>query len=256
MKISIITPTKNAEIFIGDTLESVKRQSYHNVEHIICDSMSSDNTLQICSKYNTRIIQRQDKSMYDAENHGILVSEGDILAFLNADDLYYSEETLEKVAKVFLSDDSIDVVYGKCMVADVNLNYLYTHYPSKKLNFNYAVKRTHVVGHPATFFRKRVFSQHTLYDLQFRAMADCDLILTLLKRESHFKYLDDVLCIFRRHKMNLSDTPESKGERKKIFYKFNRPEQYKWWPFYFFLDNINNYRYLIYLLKRRLMVSK
>ena len=97
MKISIITVCFNSENTIFDTLESVQSQNYENIEHIIVDGKSTDNTLNIIKKFKhvSKIISEKDNGIYDAMNKGVLCSTGDILVFLNSDD-YSNKKTLSK----------------------------------------------------------------------------------------------------------------------------------------------------------------
>ena len=91
MKVSIITATFNNEDSIKDTIKSVYTQTYKNIEHIIIDGNSSDNTIQIIKKYQdkfAKIISEPDKGIYDALNKGIKNASGDLIAFLHGDDIY------------------------------------------------------------------------------------------------------------------------------------------------------------------------
>ena len=95
-KISIITISYNAEVTIEKTLKSIKSQSYDNIEHIIVDGGSKDNTLEICNSYPhvSKIISEPDKGVYDAFNKGIKSATGDVIGFLNADDTFYNENSI------------------------------------------------------------------------------------------------------------------------------------------------------------------
>ena len=97
-KISIITICFNSEKTIFKTLESVKKQSFSNIEHIIIDGASNDKTLEICKEYSNsiKIISEQDNGVYDAFNKGLKLARGEVIAFLNADD-YYLDGTLQKI---------------------------------------------------------------------------------------------------------------------------------------------------------------
>ncbi len=112
-KISIITVTYNAEKVLEKTLTSIFKQTYKNIEVIIIDGGSTDETLHIISKYNDSIdmfISERDDGIYDAMNKGIDIATGDFITFLNADDEYYSETTIEELFSDI--DEKTDVVYG------------------------------------------------------------------------------------------------------------------------------------------------
>ena len=102
MKISIITVTLNSEKTIKETIESVIRQNHQNIEHIVIDGGSSDNTISIVKSYKKHIstlISETDYGIYYAMNKGIDFSTGDVIGFLNSDDFYSNNEVINKVAK-------------------------------------------------------------------------------------------------------------------------------------------------------------
>jgi len=251
MKVSIITPTYNSEKYIIDTLESIKAQTYPDIEHIVCDNMSSDRTKEICLGYRNVFIQKPDRSMYEALNRGIAMSSGEILCFLNSDDLYMDNETIAKVVNCFLEYKDVDVIYGKCKMVDENLNYLYTHMPNKQLTFGFAIKRIFVISHPAAFIRRRVFEKYGVYDLNLRFMADCEYFLKLLHEHVKFKYYDEVLAVFRRHSDNLSSINKSKAssEVKYIAHKYGYKNSFAKARIYILYDNKFNLNYLKFLVK-------
>ena len=96
MKVSIITATYNSANTLALNLNSVARQSYKNIEHIIIDNCSSDSTLEIANSYNhiSQIISEKDNGIYDAMNKGIAIASGDIIGILNSDDYLANEDTI------------------------------------------------------------------------------------------------------------------------------------------------------------------
>ena len=115
MKISVITATWNSGVTIGQTLESVLRQGYRDVEVIVIDGQSTDNTLDIVREYEGRFegrlrwISEPDRGLYDAMNKGIAMATGDVVGILNSDDFYTSDDVLERVAREI---EGVDAVYG------------------------------------------------------------------------------------------------------------------------------------------------
>ena len=104
MKVSIITVTYNSEKTIQETIESVRNQSYKNVEHIFIDGISKDNTLNIINRNidkNSVIVSEKDFGVYDAMNKGINLAKGEILFILNSDDTLYENSIIEEVVKFF-----------------------------------------------------------------------------------------------------------------------------------------------------------
>ncbi len=247
MKVSIVTPTYNSERFIRDSLESIKNQTHSNIEHVICDNMSSDKTKEICLDYNNLFIQQADSSMYEALNNGILKTTGEIVCFLNSDDLYFDNRTIERVVDRFSRDDSCQVVFGRCRRVDEDLKFLYSHKPKKDLTFDFAKKRIFVVSHPSVFIRKSVFERYGLYDLNLKFMADCEYWIRLLKENIKFNYIDKELAIFRIHDENLSLTNHATDEIRYVANKYgytNSPAKAR---LYLLYDNKFNFNYIKFL---------
>ena len=116
MKISIITATFNSAKTVRDTFDSVLAQTYHDIEYIVVDGLSKDNTLDIIKEYapkfngRMRYISEKDKGLYDAMNKGIAMATGDIVGILNSDDFYTSNDILELVAETMNNED-IEAIY-------------------------------------------------------------------------------------------------------------------------------------------------
>lgn len=113
-KISIITVCYNSELTIADTILSINSQDYPNIEHVIIDGLSRDNTLEIIDQYKTNkqiIYSEKDSGIYDAMNKGINRSTGDIVGFLNADDKLSDSTVISTIAENFINTNT-DAVYG------------------------------------------------------------------------------------------------------------------------------------------------
>ena len=115
MKISIITSVYNNKETIKDAINSVLNQTYKNIEYIIVDGESSDSTVEVVQSYGDRIttfVSESDKGIYDGLNKGVSLATGDVICFLHSDDLYASNDIVQKVVDEFERDRSIDGVYG------------------------------------------------------------------------------------------------------------------------------------------------
>lgn len=159
MKITIITATYNSGQTLTDTLESVLRQSYTDIDYVIVDGGSKDNTLDIIRRYEPRFegrmrwISEPDKGIYDAMNKGIRMATGDVVGLLNSDDFYTSNDVLEHVARA-LSDPNVDAVYGDIhYVNDDDLTHCVRYYSSRvfsrglmRLGFMPPIRRSIAVG--------------------------------------------------------------------------------------------------------------
>ena len=120
-KFSIITVTYNAGKVLEDTIQSVISQTYRNVEYIIVDGKSKDNTLEIVDKYRnhiSKVVSEPDKGLYDAMNKGILLATGDYLCFLNAGDELHDNQTLQQIVHTLKGTALPDVIYGETAIVD------------------------------------------------------------------------------------------------------------------------------------------
>ncbi len=155
-KISVITVVKNGEKFLEQTIKSVINQTYKNIEYIIIDGYSIDNTSKIINKYKKNInlyLKSKDKNMWEAMNKGIDVSSGSIIVFLNSDDIF-SKKALDYAAKYFKEDEKLDFLFGT--VKKHNLRYGY--YPHRaRWSFNFYT--THSIGF---FIKKKVSNKNWL----------------------------------------------------------------------------------------------
>ncbi|MDA8849264.1 glycosyltransferase [Flavobacteriaceae bacterium] len=179
-KISIITICFNSEKTIFKTLESVKKQSFNNIEHIIIDGASNDKTLEICKEYSNsiKIISEQDNGVYDAFNKGLKLATGDVIGFLNADDTFYNENSIQDIVDAF-SNNETDIVYG-------NLDYVnkegkvirnWISKPYKKG----LMKKAWMPAHPTFYCKKEVYDQSGGYNDSFKIAGDFELCLRFLE---------------------------------------------------------------------------
>ncbi len=200
LKISVITTTYNSASTIEDTLKSVTGQDYSNIEYIIIDGLSKDNTLEIVNKYKdkiTKIISEKDKGIYDALNKGIEVATGDVIALLHSDDFYIDNKVLSRVAKAF-EDKKTDSVYGNLYYVDKdNTNKIVRKWISGKYKHGMFLNGW-MPPHPAFFVRKAVYEEHGVFNLQFRSAADYELMLRFLhKLKISTTYINEYLVKMR-----------------------------------------------------------
>lgn len=185
MKISVVTATWNSGTTVRDTIESVLNQTYTNVEHIIVDGASRDNTLEIVKEYEPRYngrlkyISEKDKGIYDAMNKGIMLATGDVVGILNSDDFYTSGYVLERVARK-LVDKQLDAVYGDIhFVDDRDLNKC-VRYCSSKNFAKWQMRFGFMPVHPSFYCRRRVYQDYGLYDTRFKSASDFECLLRFL----------------------------------------------------------------------------
>ena len=187
MLFSIITPTKNSEKTIKNTIRSLNNQVYKKFEHIVLDSNSKDKTIEICRKYaryKIRIYRKKDKGLYYAMNEGILKSKGEIIAFLNSDD-WFNKNTLKNVNTTFVQNNS-DIIYGNSKFYKKKRFYFYNLCDIDKIDY------TNSLSHPSIFYKRYVLKKN-LYNTKFKISSDYDLTLRLIKKRYKFFYLNKFL---------------------------------------------------------------
>lgn len=203
MKISVITATWNSGKTIGDTLRSVFNQSFTNVEHIIKDGGSKDDTLEICKNFEQKyytdgdkgrtinILSDKDKGIYDAMNQGVKAATGDVIGILNSDDFYTSDDVLARVAEEFEKNPQLEAVYGDIhFVKDENLKKC-TRYFSSRYFRPWALRFGFMPAHPSFYVRREVYEKYGLYDLDFRTSSDFEMMVRLFVKEKiNAKYIN------------------------------------------------------------------
>ena len=183
MKISVITVCRNSEDSIADTLASVKDQDWGNIEHIVIDGASTDKTLSILENYrnpNLKVSSELDSGIYDAMNKGINIATGDIIGFLNSDDVFENSAILSKIADA-MSDQSVDACYGNLVYVDrKNLSKVIRLWISRDFKRG-LFKRGWVPPHPTFYARKSVYQRFGNFDTQIKQAADFDILLRFLE---------------------------------------------------------------------------
>lgn len=180
MKISIITISFNANDTIEKTLNSINSQSYSNIEHIIVDGGSIDGTIEICNSFShiSKIISEPDNGVYDAFNKGLKLATGDIIGFLNADDVFCNENSIQDIVDAF-SNNETDIVYGNLDYVNkegkVIRNWISRPY-EKGL-----VKKAWMPAHPTFYCKKEVYDHLGGYNDSFKIAGDFELCLRFLE---------------------------------------------------------------------------
>jgi glycosyltransferase len=199
MKISIITATYNSAATVRDTLTCIAEQQYANIEHLIVDGLSKDNTLAIVKEFShvAKVISEKDKGIYDAMNKGVQLATGDIIGILNSDDFYTSPLILSKVAAAF-EDPAVDAVYGDLQyvkatnVQAVTRTWKSGVYKKKYLYYGW------MPPHPTFFVRRQVYDKCGLFNTSLQSAADYELMLrVLLKHNVSARYIPEVLVKMR-----------------------------------------------------------
>ncbi len=193
MKFSIITATYNSQQFIESCIQSVLNQSYPNIELIIVDGASSDNTLQLVEKFNdprVTIYSERDNGIYFALNKGISLATGDVIGFLHSDDFFVHENVIEEIAGE-LQNSNIHGVYSNLKyVHHSNPNQVIRDWkskPFKPINLKFGW----MPPHPTLFLKRIVYDSIGPFNTSYRIAADYDWILRAFTESSfNIKFLD------------------------------------------------------------------
>ncbi len=195
MKITVITATFNSGKTVRDTIESVLRQTYQEIEYLIIDGGSKDNTMDIVKEYELlfegrlRYISEPDKGIYDAMNKGIRMATGDVVGLLNSDDFYTSSDVLQQVADV-MADESIDAVYGDVhYVNEDNLDVCVRYYTSRPFHRSW-MRFGFMPAHPSFYCRRKIYEKYGVFDTSYKVAADFENLLRLIfVNRIHIKYI-------------------------------------------------------------------
>ncbi|WP_158855673.1 glycosyltransferase family 2 protein [Halorhabdus sp. CUG00001] len=194
--VSIVTPSYNQAQFIEETIQSVARQRYSNVEHIVVDGESDDGTLEILEAYDDEItwISEPDEGQSDAINKGFEMASGDIVGWLNSDDVYFDRGVLGRVVGYFDQFEA-DVVYGDMALLDADSNVLKLQVVP---DFDYdRLLLKCFIEQPSLFFGGHVLEDERL-DTDREYVMDYEFWLRLA-RDYEFRHVDDVLAGDRNH---------------------------------------------------------
>ena len=184
MKISIITITYNSASTIEETLLSVINQTYKDIEYIIVDGKSTDDTLKIIEKHKagiSKLISEKDNGLYDALNKGIEMATGDVIALLHSDDFYIDTNVIQKYADTFLKNNS-DSVYSDLYYVDkINTDKIIRKWKSGEYSSKSFVNGW-MPPHPTFFVKKELYKKFGKFNLDFKSAADYELMLRFIQK--------------------------------------------------------------------------
>lgn len=200
MKISIITATFNSSSTIEVCINSVNQQTYIDIEHIIIDGASTDNTLEVIKNTHNRIyriISEADLGIYDAMNKGIAIATGDIIGILNSDDFLASDDIIATIAQTF-EKEKIDAVFGNLDFVDPNnTKKVIRKWKSSPFKEGSFANGWHL-PHPTFYVRREVYEKYGKFDISLNVSSDFEIMLRFLERykiKTH--YLDRIIVKMR-----------------------------------------------------------
>ena len=212
---SIITVTKNAEATIEDCIESVSKQTFANLEHLIIDGKSTDSTIKIIEELdlnlnNTSYISESDVGLYDAMNKGIQKSKGQYIGILNADDKYV-EDCLEQVINVFGNFPEVGIVYAGMIIDQ-----------KKKLYVSHLDLESKMICHPTCFVSREVYEKIGSFNLKYKVAADYDFMLRAKQSGVKFMGIESEIVEFRSGGFSSKNPLKSIFETYRIQMKYSK----------------------------------
>ncbi len=214
--ITVVTPTYNQGRFIEETIRSILLQGYPNLEYIINDAGSKDETLDIIRKYEKWIsswVSEKDNGQSDAINKGFRRASGDIIAWLNSDDTYLPNG-MQNAAMAFAADERIAMVYGGCNIVDED-GRLNTLYPSREFDLKILITAWNFIPQPATFFRRDAYRAIGEVDVDLHYSMDRDLWIRFGKQFS-VKKIEPLVATIRYYDECKTKAISRAGRRERL----------------------------------------
>ncbi len=214
-RITIVTPCFNGARYIGEAVESLRRQAYPDLEHIVMDAGSIDGTLALLGGFpDIRVVSEPDEGAHDAMNKGIALARGDVIGFLNTDDLY-PDGLLLAVGRAFAEDPALDVAVGGSIVfqdGEGGRRVVVARRYAAGNGFSLAELAFGAPGINGRFFRRRVFEQVGTFDNRYYIAADRDFLLRVAFRGCAARNLGRIGIHYRLH----SDSATINAERRQL----------------------------------------
>lgn len=214
-KVSVITPSYNQGEFIRDTIESVLNQTYDNIEYIVMDGGSTDNTVSILEEYGNQIkwVSEKDYGQADAVNKGIEAATGEIIGWLNSDDTYYPD-AVEKAVKALLEHPGYDMVYGEGDY--INKEGKVTgRYNTHMFDYEELASEC-IICQPTAFFSKRIVDQVGRLNKDLQLCMDYELWMRIGKA-GKILYMPERLATSRMYEDN-----KTLSRRKEVYKEVSR----------------------------------
>lgn len=230
--ISIVTVVYNDEKYLEKTIKSIISQTYHNIEYIIIDGGSTDGTLDIIKRYESKInvwISEKDSGIYDAMNKGAKLANGDFIIFMNSGDTFYEDETIKNVVKQISNENS--VCFGRAKIKNNKISWLYP--PEKYISGNIELWLKKALPNHQAMFLPKSFYKSTMYNLDYKIGSDSDYKFKA-QRDCGFVFMDLIICefelggvssdfnTFKMTKEILKDSWKISMEHRNIMYALER----------------------------------
>jgi glycosyltransferase involved in cell wall biosynthesis len=220
-KISIITVCLNASETIEKTILSVLGQSYKNIEYIVIDGKSSDGTVDIIKKYESKIayfVSEQDKGIYDAMNKSMKFVTGEVIYFLNADDTLHDENVISDIVIEFAANPDADIIYGKIIPTCVPENLLHYIKEYRIIKSKYDLL-DYGLCHQCMFIRRSLFDRVGCFDLRYKIRADYDWLLSACDRDAKLLFTNRFIAYYYYKGFSYTESNKYGDEKESIIYR-------------------------------------
>jgi glycosyltransferase involved in cell wall biosynthesis len=217
-KISITTVCFNSAKTLVQTIESVLRQTYANIEYVIVDGASTDGTMDIIKKYEPAFdgrmkwISEPDRGIYDAMNKAVKMSNGELIGNLNSDD-WIEPDSAEKAVEEYLKNPGYDVYYGLTRIVTPDGREM----EIRRIHPDF-MEPTGIFLHPSTYVSRKTHDKFGLFDTSYRLAADYEFFLRIKKHGAKFKEINHILTNYRQG--GASSNILNKMEVDRILYKY------------------------------------
>lgn len=223
MKVSIITITYNSESTLIETIDSVLNQTYEDIEYIIVDGASTDDTLSIIHSYKdkiSKVISEKDRGLYDALNKGIAMCTGDVIGILHSDDFYTNHYIIENIVNTFKLNHS-DAVYADLFYVAKN-DTSKIHRKWKSGNYKHGMfLNGWMPPHPTFFVKRKCYETFGAFNLDLKSAADYELMLRFIhKYKIKLSYLPEFIIKMRvggKSNVSLKNRIRANNEDKKAW---------------------------------------
>ncbi len=245
MKVSIITITYNSEPTLKDTIESVINQTYKNIEYILIDGGSTDETLSIIKSYGNKIstlISEKDNGLYDALNKGISLATGDVIGILHSDDFYTNNHVIQHIVSSF-SNSPVDAVYADLYYVDkMNTNQIHRKWKAGIYKEGMFLNGW-MPPHPTFFVKRTIYETCGNFNLNLTSASDYELMLRFIhKHKIKLAYLPEFII-----KMRIGGKSNVTFKNR---IKANKEDRLAWK-----LNNVKPYFYTLYLKPLRKIIQ-
>lgn len=182
MKLTVVTVCRNARATVAEAVDSVHRQTHPDVEHIVIDGASTDDTLAVVRRHGARVAQircEPDRGVYDAMNKGVALASGEVVGFLNADDVYTGPQVLARVAAI-LAAPELDACYADLVYVDKDRAQRIVRQWTSCDYRSGLFERGWMPAHPTFFARRSVYQRFGGFNLRYRLQSDFDLLMRFM----------------------------------------------------------------------------